>query len=325
MCKILCVAGLKPQNSKNNWKFLFAASTRMGKFDVDGIGFAAMTAGGQLFGERWVDPDDAFRERFNPSPNDQKIMRQFGPMLVRGVEYNSFGNLDLTDDASAVILHSRMATTPKGLINTHPFVINDTALIHNGIIRNTAELKNLMSTCDSETILTTYLDEKVDQEVLNVQKMANRLQGYYACGVLGKDATGPYMDVFKNAGANLIGARIVELDAFVLCTALDILEDVCRVTGMTMETVFHTKAGYLARMDVATGAVRSITPFTEGTGYSGGSGNVTYYPPARHKHSTAKSVLNLVKGASAQEQEYGITEQDILDMSDPYWAQRNRS
>jgi len=47
--------------------------------------------------------------------------------------YNKFGDVRL-DDMSAITLHTRLATSGKGLLNCHPFIENDTSVIHNGMI-----------------------------------------------------------------------------------------------------------------------------------------------------------------------------------------------
>ena len=89
---------------------------------------------------------------------------------------------------NTVIAHTRWATHGKpSLVNAHPFVKEKCALVHNGIIENHQEIRNLLeksghkflSQTDSECIshlIENYLDNNDDIEKAII-KTANRIKG----------------------------------------------------------------------------------------------------------------------------------------------------
>lgn len=261
MCKILAMAGIKLENLENAWKFIHEASDKMTFHpERDGVGYAAMTAAGSLFGERWVDPKDAFKNRYEPSEAENAALRDFGKAFVRSVEYSRFGEF-APELMTSIILHSRYATSPKGLVNTHPFVKDGVALIHNGVVTNERELKYEMSSCDSEGILHAYLDDEVSRDPQNIEYVAQAVQGSYACAVLGTDADSAYLDIFKNEVTSLVACRIKELDTIVFCTNMEIINRTCAALHFTVEFSFWVRGGYLLRLNQNTGAVKGVYEF----------------------------------------------------------------
>jgi glucosamine 6-phosphate synthetase-like amidotransferase/phosphosugar isomerase protein len=148
-----------------------------------------------------------------------------------------------------------MATCGKGIENTHPFVQGETALIHNGVINNAHMLKNVTSTCDSETILNEYIDRDVAGNPDSIQGVADALRGYYACGVVTKANGRQVVDIFKDARANLVVGYVKALGAYVYCTTEEILRKTARACGMTVGSVSRVNAGYHIRIDAVTGEV----------------------------------------------------------------------
>jgi predicted glutamine amidotransferase len=120
-------------------------------------------------------------------------MKDFGDAIEGATtsEKNSFGEVKM-DDVAAITLHTRMATSAKGMANTHPFVYenHDTSLIHNGVIRNEKDFKLQVSTCDSESILQAYLINETHHNPKMVGEMAKMLVGYYAAALFSRDADG---------------------------------------------------------------------------------------------------------------------------------------
>lgn len=257
MCKVLATAGVKPDKSDSLWKFIMAVSPFLSQFDNDGVGYAASSPNG-LFGERWLHPAAAFKYRKEYTKVDIDIKTKFGKAveLEGGPAYNKFGVMSI-GNTQAVVLHARMATCGKGIENTHPFVSGDGkfALIHNGVIRNTTQLKNITSSCDSECILNTYTDNKVGSDPTNIQSVADDLAGYYACAVLGTDKDGVrYLDLFRdNSGATLYCTYVKQLDTLVFCTKADIVAAALKELKWKCGQFFTVQAGHLIRLNAITG------------------------------------------------------------------------
>ena len=291
MCKVMAMAGLKEENRKAAWQFIKAARTFMTANDPHGLGYAASCENG-IFGERWVNPNTAFKHR-EQAPHDLRIIAQLGDAVASEQHYNSFGDITYQYHADAIIYHSRYATCSKGLKNTHPFVSNNTALIHNGVISNSRELKNITSTCDSECILNEYVDKFVNYDPTRIEAVADNLSGYYACCVLTEDAEGTrVLDIFKDSGASLYCAYIKKLDAVVYCTSGEIITKTLKRLQWGGVTAIHTvNEGYLIRINCETGDVMSKHEFDCDVSYSDKSDTLYPYESGYSRYSGTKKSI----------------------------------
>jgi hypothetical protein len=328
MCKIMAMAGIPLDKTAEAWDFVMEAANQMTfQPERDGVGYAATTTEGLIYGERWVDPASAFKERYEPTGEEADIIKKFGPALVRKVEYNKFGKLDF-DNTSAIMLHTRYATCEKALYNTHPFVHGDTALIHNGVIGNAhRELKDLMrsSTCDSEVILSAYLDNDVDTNPKKIDDVSAMLQGSYAVAVMGNDGETPYLDIFKNESTNLCVAKIKELETLVFCTNMEIIQKTCSRVKMTVEYSFYVRPGQLLRLNALTGELMSRTPFESKyrpNHDSGSGGNASasavsaLHGPNAATRSEGSGVICLLNETTGK-----VEEKNLDEISDEEWAE----
>ncbi len=275
MCKIAMMSGIKPTKIKQAWELAKALAPYMSKNDDDGFGYAAITKKGDVFVERWLDNDQAFRFKAN-NKADKELKHSIGKALETYEHgYSSEGSVNRSE-ATAIILHSRMATCTKGLKNVHPFVVNDQALIHNGVISNheqvlkTYDTNNTrLSTCDSEAIAFTYAANDVLNNPSAIRQVGEDLRGYYACAVLGKDAKGiPYMDVFKSTSASLYAAHVPQIGGIVYCTSIDILKAAVKDCGFIYYQPYKIKSELLIRHNAVTGVGNVLAEFKE-QGYGG--------------------------------------------------------
>lgn len=261
MCKVLMVSGISNKIKEDDlWRFISTMGKFMSKGNSDGLGYAAVDHQGNLFGERWLDNEDAFIKR--NSPNADKRMKSFKGFLIPKTVYNSFGKIK--PKFSAITLHTRYATCSKDFINTHPFVDfdHDTSLIHNGVISNHNELKrkynykNMYSTCDSEVILRDYIYNGVGNNPDKISKVVNNLDGYFACGVLSRDFENRrIMDIFKCEKANLSAGFVKELNAMVFTTSIEDLEKTCKEMQWELIDTYDIKSNSLIRLDAISGEV----------------------------------------------------------------------
>lgn len=271
MCRLLIMSGLDPKKKELNWKFIIAMGEAMSQGNDDGLGYTAINKKGNLFGERWLYNWQAFdnRNKFtNPRKREHEKFAGLKDMVKEFInledvpddtpheKYNNFGVF--TDEITAITLHTRMATSARGLINTHPFVdlVKETSLVHNGVIWNHAEEDKIRSTCDSERLLNKYLEHEIAKVPADIQNMIDDLRGYFACGVFSLNRDGKrVLDVFKSR-ADLSGAIIKELGCLVLSTKLDDIKKVAAQCGMTIVSKQDkVKEDTLIRFDALTGKV----------------------------------------------------------------------
>lgn len=254
MCKILNIPKITDQNRENALAFIEKMAPLMSQGNRDGIGYAAIDASDALFGERWHRNDDFMKVR-SISEMDKGLQSLFGDVLSVKLsvdhKYSSFGvGAEGLSSIKAITLHTRMATSGKEFKNTHPFVYEDqdTSLIHNGVIRNVGAFDLKKSTCDSESILISYLKHGVNVGLSNVQAMDDALNGYYAIGVFSRDDQGRrVMDVIKGPQANLYVVYIHELAGYVFSTNIDDVFKACDQLKFTCSTGVTLKEGSALR------------------------------------------------------------------------------
>lgn len=251
MCKILNIAGINNGTKDAAWKFIHEMGKEMSKNNDDGLGYTAIDKDGDMFGERWLHNNEAFKTRTALSELDKKLIESYNGCINKEDKYNSFGNLN--ESIVAITLHTRMATSGKQFYNTHPFVLDDVSLIHNGVIRNTTSLINTMSTCDSECILHEYVDNDVSSDVKNFQKVVDKLEGYFALGVLGYNQVGYYLDIIKDNKASLYAAYIEQLGTVVFTTDISDVYKVCKKLKYKVVSHYEVIDNVLLRLDVVTG------------------------------------------------------------------------
>lgn len=258
MCKIMIIPNITTETRDNALKFTktMGGILSRDKSHQDGLGYAAIDSAGNLFAERWLTNDQAFHIR-----PDAAGMQGYEDFL--DIQYSKFGNVKL-DDITAVTLHTRLATSGKGLMNCHPFIEGDTSVIHNGVIYNANDFRIEQSTCDSESILTQYIDYNVgnDHELFN--KVSNQLEGYYACGIFSRDAKGKrILDIVKSSSAVLVGAYVNELKSMVFTSLESHLQEGLKTCGFTTTGVFPVKNSSIVRVDPMTGKVIGTAVFSE--------------------------------------------------------------
>lgn len=268
MCKVMMMAGVTSDTRDNAWKFIKEMAKEMSPGNMDGLGYAALSTDGELFGERWHHNGEAFNVRQAAEPLsqlDSYLIEAFGGALRKDrqpIRYNKFGSVN-EDGLAAITLHTRMATSGKEFMNTHPFVVGQTSLIHNGVIRNADRFELTQSTCDSEAILNLYVKHKVMQKPTVIRSVAKKLQGYYACGVITSNPSqGAVMDIFKCNAARLAAAFVQELNTVVFSTQVSDIKTVCARLGFNVLSEFIFEAETLLRLDALTGEVLETVSFT---------------------------------------------------------------
>lgn len=293
MCKVFMVPHVKKDKIEKVQELTKAMATLMSVTESDGIGYAAITSTGKIFGEKWVNKDDAFKINENPVP-DPVIIRTietFGDAAKfkvapkqQGVVYGSFGDLSLGDDTVGVILHARKKTIGDLCVaNTHPFFHfgdpategdMDTALIHNGSIANHTQFRKLTSTCDSETLLNEYVSHMMNYNPWHITELSEKLFGEYAVGVLSSTYDNgemhPILDIFKSH-KDLYAGWVPELETYVFCTNEYNLESGIRQCGLSIQHIVEILDGAYLRFNCLTGErswdIIEFTPSKRGSDF----------------------------------------------------------
>lgn len=128
-----------------------------------------------------------------------------------------FEERKLPYESGALIVHGRTATCGVNLENTHPFILENYALIHNGIV-DSKKYINQISTCDSELILQAFIDG-------GIKAVAKHIEGWYACMIIEKLPNGEhFLHVFKDKSTNLYVGSLN--DEFVFATTIELVEGI---------------------------------------------------------------------------------------------------
>lgn len=248
MCKIAGATKITDKNRSDVWVFMQLLGELMAIGNKDGMGYAAFDKSGNIFGERWIDPDLAFKDLTQiPGINSSKLEKL----------YSYFGDKVVKDEAQAIILHTRMATCAPGIQNAHPFVNDidkvDMAIIHNGMIYNDDQFKRKYSTCDSEVLVHLYDDNKVNTSLDKLNEFSDKLQGWFTVLALAKNASGEMvMDAFSDSG-RLGSYFIKELDTRIYSSYADDVFRIAKQLGLTPMHLEQMKADTAFRINVLTG------------------------------------------------------------------------
>lgn len=264
MCKVLVMAGIDDAHRDNAIQFIQVMAGIISNGNSDGLGYAAVDKDGNLFAERWLSNDEAFRHQ-GLMKEDKLVMGNFKQFAkYKNIEriYSSHGTPDL-NKITAITLHARAASGKVCIENVHPFIDEDTSVIHNGYILNYADFKIKLSSCDSEAILISYLKNKIGSAMTGVKELAKELAGYYAVGSFARDATGArVLDVYKSNNDNLNVAYVEELGTWVMSSAGANIVSACFKLGFTVGAFLELKDEVLMRFDPNTGALLGSEEFT---------------------------------------------------------------
>lgn len=177
--------------------------------DRDGFGYAVNTSQGDIWGERVLNPFD-----FNPFEKQGTSVVSRLPIVNCS---NSFGNVG-QGDAVSFIAHGRMSTNQVNIDNTHPFVNDEIALIHNGVVSdpNGIVTASLKTTCDTEILLRLWEQGEIDA-------IESNAAGYYAIAALDRHGQ---LHIARDSRAQLFISWSETVESYIIATTEDIIKDV---------------------------------------------------------------------------------------------------
>lgn len=260
MCKLLIMTGITEGRVAE--KFIQLMAKPMSTHNSHGIGYSAVGPDGELFSERWLNNNQFFSTKEVMTPKVAKALEAYASRLPAGAllpNYSRHGKVDFTD-VRTITMHTRFATCGREFANTHPFIYNDTSLIHNGTIRNAFSTSyltgldvNKISTCDSEAALQTYLAQEVNLDTAKAKSWLDLLSGSWAFGILSRnEQNNRVLDVIR--GSSLL--YYMEIDG--LGKVFTTNDDDAKAVVKEMGLKFITEPGLLKtdemyRYDALTG------------------------------------------------------------------------
>ena len=239
MCKLLIVTGITEGLVAE--EFIKRMAVPMSKTNRDGLGYTAVGPDGEMFSQRWLDNKHAFSTRNVMTPEIAKVLESYADRLPTGaldMNYSEMGDVNFAN-VKTITMHTRFATCGREFANTHPFIYEDTSLIHNGVIRNaftTSYQKGLdvnkISTCDSESALQTYLAQGVNYDTTKAKAWIDLLSGGWAFGIISRNTMGNrILDVIR--GTSMLYYMEVDGLGKVFTTDDDDAKGVIKDMGLT--------------------------------------------------------------------------------------------
>lgn len=203
MCKLLCVVEI--ENELNAEKFVKTAIPFVTKTDNHGLGIMRLGENG-IHIRRWLEPPSVVRTK------KSSVLLRYEKALKH--QENETGKR--SQHVYAIGVHGRFATCARSLTNTHPFFRNGTALMHNGIISNADSFDRVVSTCDSEALLSQYLANDVRKKQSRLTAALTDVQGYYAAVVFNDNGV---IDIWRDETATLFMAHVRNVGVVIATTA----------------------------------------------------------------------------------------------------------
>jgi hypothetical protein len=116
-----------------------------------------------------------------------------------------------------LLVHARTSTNEVCLPNTHPFVNENYALIHNGVVESNKYTNSDNCTCDSELILKAFMHG-------GIEEVSEHISGWYACTIIEKLHNKTILHVFRDRYTKLFVGKLG--DAYAFGTTERILENI---------------------------------------------------------------------------------------------------
>lgn len=241
MCKLLAV--LEIENKSNAELFARKAVKFVTEHDDDGLGIMRLGENG-IHIQRWVEVPII--------PTMRSTLDRYKNVL----ELNRNVEGQRSRELYGIGIHGRYATCDVNIQNTHPFYRDDTALMHNGIIRNHHEFDKPLSTCDSEALLTRYIDAGVKRHPKHLTEAMRPVEGYFAAIVFNGDGT---IDIWRDDNATLFMAHVKNVGV-VIATTADIIMNTTR--AVRQESPPRRNTNGRLENDIKVTAVNEIKPYT---------------------------------------------------------------
>lgn len=240
MCKLFAIVEI--ENKVNAETFAKKAVKFVTEHDDDGLGIMRLGENG-VHVQRWVEVPLI--------PTMRSTLDRFKNVL----ELNRNTEGKRSHNLYGIGIHGRWATCEVNIQNTHPFYRDGTALMHNGVINNHHEFDKPLSTCDSEALLTRYIDAGAKRHPKHLTEALKPIRGYFASIVFNDDGT---IDIWRDDRATLYMAHVKGVGVVIATTAEIILNTARECKNIPI----HHNTEYGRGPTVKVTAINEIKPFT---------------------------------------------------------------
>ena len=311
MCKLFSI--VEVENQEKAERFAKLAIPFITKTDNHGLGIMRLGENGTHI-QRWLNPPTVMRSK------KSKSLLKYEKALKH--QQNEEG--ERSRDLYAIAIHGRFATCDKSLQNTHPFYRDGSALMHNGIIPNAVDFKRVLSTCDSEALLSQYLAYGVSDSQLRLTDALKGVGGYYASIVFNDNGT---IDIWRDDTATLYLAHVRGVGVVIATTEEIIIQTAKKqkafITGID-EILPFTVIRWRKGLSPTIGTFEAIKPAPAVVGFN--QVNATYgYGKDEERWFEHEENWKVLSDGKKSESEYGIdswkawedadlTEEDAKDL-----------
>ncbi len=241
MCKLFAIVEI--ENRAHAETFAKKAVKFVTEHDDDGLGIMRLGENGVHI-QRWVEVPLI--------PTMRSTLDRFQNVLE--LNRNTEGRRS-PRELYGIGIHGRWATCEVNIKNTHPFYREGTALMHNGVIQNHREFDKPLSTCDSEALLTRYIDAKAIEHPKKISEAMKPIAGYFAAIVFNDNGT---IDIWRDDKATLFMAHVKGVGVVIATTAEIILNTARECKHIPIHaTTLHGPSG-----GITVTAINEIKPFT---------------------------------------------------------------
>lgn len=237
MCQILMVTNTNTLTDEGRTELVNIVKDEITKTNRDGFGFAGITNENKYYGFKTVDYNIKYE------PNNKDFIKA-GAIKTDNFLY--FGDHSNQSELG-MIFHGRTSTNKNGLKNAHPITINNTCVVHNGVISTTENIKQVLDT-DSELLCYTINNKLKYKAALNEMKnkLENTISGYYAYFNLNKDGS---VLVVKDDVASLYVTKIEEQDFMMIGTNVNLIKTVCEKMEWVCGSIYELEVNKIFTID----------------------------------------------------------------------------
>lgn len=205
MCKIIAITNAT--KLVVNDKFLNIVKNAITPNERDGFGYSVQGVNGH-YGERTTDVNSVFASRFDKPDYLSRYKNLYTET------HNTFGTKSKI--VGSFIGHGRFSTNSKTLNCTHPYTDGNLTMIHNGVVRDIADVKIKTETPNDSEIIFQYWKRG------GMANVVEYVSGYYALAI--QEGLN-LLHIVKDDTARLHMAYSPVLESLVFATTKEILAE----------------------------------------------------------------------------------------------------
>ena len=220
MCKVMVFTNTKKMNKNMNDSEIIYNSRKM--MQDDGFGYSLYSEKG-IFTERFLEPD------YVESLLSGKIS-DIQALICNSVDTSTEGVRPIAA-LGGLLIHGRISTNHRTMVNTHPINKHGWSLIHNGVVEDSGPTFERITTNDSESCLERLATG-------GIEAIEKHLTGYYAIAAI--DPTGK-LHIVRDNVASLYCTYVESIDSYIFATTEALISGVCKELGLDPSPILSVK------------------------------------------------------------------------------------